>query len=738
MATLVFSAVGTLVGGPLGGAIGALAGRQIDAAIIGSPNRQGPRLRELAVTTSSYGSILPRHFGRIRAPGSIIWATELVEHTQTQGGGKGRPSVTSYSYSASFAVALASRPIEGIGRIWADGNLLRGEAGDLKTGGAMRVHTGRGDQEPDPLIAEIEGPDRCPAYRGLAYVVFEDLELVDFHNRIPALTFEILAGDSFDLHSIVGEVIPDTDARLALDGLDGFSCEGPVADTLAQLAPMFPLDADAGGELLVIGRHRLQDTAILLSEPAVAVGDGDFGGASGFSRQRAPIRQSPPEILRYYDIDRDYLPGLQRTTGRAGTGQPRTLELPASMTAANARQLIENSARRSDWSRDRIAWRTSELSSAIAPGATVALPDKPGQWRIREWEWRDTGIELSLERIAPDEAGAAPAVEVDPGRINPPADLPAPPTALLAFELPWDGIGPDITSTFAAASSAGANWSGAALYVDRGDGQLEPLGPTGRTRSIIGSTVDILPPGSPTLLDRSSTVVVELLANDLELSDATLRHLAYGGNRALIGNEIVQFSRAVPLGDRRWRLETLLRGRGGTEASVHGHGAGEPFALIDGRPTLLDPARLAASSGDLIVAVGRGDVEPVTAPLALQGISSRPLSPVHPRATLLPEGSLSLAWTRRARGAWHWLDGADTPLHEQGERYLVTFGAIESPAAAWTVEQSYLEIDPGTLADLTTSMPLGTFAVRQQGDHGMSPPLYLHALTCTHKRNSLP
>ena len=75
MATLVFSAIGTLVGGPLGGAVGALVGRQIDSAIIGSPNREGPRLKELTATTSSYGSAIPRHFGRMRVPGSIIWST---------------------------------------------------------------------------------------------------------------------------------------------------------------------------------------------------------------------------------------------------------------------------------------------------------------------------------------------------------------------------------------------------------------------------------------------------------------------------------------------------------------------------------------------------------------------------------------------------------------------------------------------------------------------------------------
>ena len=146
MATLVFSALGTLFGGPLGGAIGALAGRQVDSIIFGGGNREGPRLKELAATASSYGTALPRHFGRMRVPGSVIWATDLVEHQQTEGGGKGRPSVTTFTYTASFAVALASRPIEGIGRIWADGNLLRGAAGDLKAGGQLRIYTGEGDQ----------------------------------------------------------------------------------------------------------------------------------------------------------------------------------------------------------------------------------------------------------------------------------------------------------------------------------------------------------------------------------------------------------------------------------------------------------------------------------------------------------------------------------------------------------------------------------------------------------------
>src|SRR5690606_12609921 len=149
--------------------------------------------------------------------GTIVWATDLVEHREKQGGSKGQPSVNSYSYSASFAVALASRPILSVGRIWADGNLLRGAAGDLKTAGSFRLHTGEGDQQPDPLIAAAEGAERCPAFRGLAYVVFEDLLLGDFGNRIPALTFEVFADEGLlSLQQMADGIIDHVDAALPL------------------------------------------------------------------------------------------------------------------------------------------------------------------------------------------------------------------------------------------------------------------------------------------------------------------------------------------------------------------------------------------------------------------------------------------------------------------------------------------------------------------------------------------
>ncbi|MFA9200911.1 MAG: phage tail protein, partial [Cypionkella sp.] len=338
MATLLFTAVGTALGGPIGGALGARAGRSIDGAIIGGGTREGPRLKELALTTSSYGQPIPRHFGRMRAGGTIIWATELTEHRDKSGGGKGRPAQTSYSYTTSFAVALASRPIAGIGRIWADGTLLRGAGGDLKVAGRLRVHRGHGDQGPDPLIAAAEGP-ACPAFRGIAYAVFEDLALAEFGNRIPALSFEIVADEGpVSLAALVAP-LPAEDRAGALASLAGLSDEGgTLRDTLEMLGTLYPLTCEAGsaGPRIALAAAAPADPPLL---PPAAVGgeDDEFGHADGRRETRAPAGRERPAALRYYDTARDYQPGVQRAAGRAQPGAPRTLEFPGALAASDAR-----------------------------------------------------------------------------------------------------------------------------------------------------------------------------------------------------------------------------------------------------------------------------------------------------------------------------------------------------------------------------------------------------------------
>jgi len=721
MATLVFTAIGTLIGGPLGGALGALAGQAVDRTVLGSSGREGSRLKELAITTSSYGSVIPRAYGRLRMPGSIIWATDLTEDRDSSGGGKGGPSVVTYSYSVSLAVALASRPIRGIGRIWADGNLLRGAGGDLKVGGTMRFYDGHGDQEADPLIASAH--PETPAFRHTAYVVFENLQLAEFGNRIPALTFEILADDGDVTLTQLMEASPEpVSVERTLPSLGGFSYEGgSLADMLATLGTIYPLAAHADADVLrLTAADAVPAVVPLLPEP-VAADDGEsFGALTGTNRRREAGTAQVPEILRYYDVGRDFQAGLQRADGRARPGRGYGIEFPGSLAAADARALINAAAERAGWARETISFRTAELDPAFGPGSIVRIPGSPGNWRVDGWEWRKSGVELELRRLP---RGPARQPAADPGIVARPPDLISAPSELLAFELPWDGTGPGGSPRIhAAVSATSAGWKGAALYADHG-GALTPLGPSGSRRSVIGTLVDGAPPSSAQLIDRAS-IVVELLSNDFALTDATVETLTNGANRALIGGEVIQFLGAEALTGRQWRLTGLLRGRGGTEAAAQaGHLAGASFILLDGAATPLDVSLVGAASE--IIALGLGDAAPVSASIANQGLTLRPLTPVHPRASILPDGSLSLGWTRRARGAWGWADGVEVPLGEESEAYLVGVGSVDAPVLHWNLALPNLTVPPATLAALRAHHAGLPLWVRQVGSFALSPQLLL-------------
>jgi Putative phage tail protein len=400
------------------------------------------------------------------------------------------------------------------------------------------------------------------------------------------------------------------------------------------------------------------------------------------------------------------------------------VELPAAMTAVDAKDLIAHTAKRVKWARETLAWRSVELDPAVGPGAVVRVPGQAGRWRVQDWEWREAGVELSLERMAPVAMSLGQAVSS--GQANVAADLLATPTRIMAFELPWDGVGSsDSVGIYAALSSVGAGWSGAELFVESGDGALHPIGVSGRERSTMGVLASGLPVASPMMIDRSSAFTVQLVAAEMSLANATLRQLAAGANRALIGEEIIQFGRAEALGNGLWRLSQLLRGRGGSEQAIVSHDSGVGFVLLDNIPVALDAAMIGSASDVKIAAMGLGDQIAVDSVIYGRGVGLRPLMPVHPRLVRASDGAIVLSWTRRARGAWLWNDGADAPLVEQSEQYEVIYGDVAAPLARWVVEVTKLELTASVVSNLQAGLMNGGFYVRQQGTYAVSTPTYI-------------
>ena len=190
-----------LLGAQLGLAAGGIAGSVLFP--VEGPTLVGPRLGDLQVTSSAYGTPINIGYGTVRMNGSVIWSSGIEEVQTTEesggkgGGGGGTVTVRSFSYFASFAVMFSEGVADEVLRIYADGKIIfdRTNSSDSDTvtspGLLFRFYPGDFLQEADPLIAADVGADICPAFRGRCYVVFERLPLANYGNRIPIITAEI-------------------------------------------------------------------------------------------------------------------------------------------------------------------------------------------------------------------------------------------------------------------------------------------------------------------------------------------------------------------------------------------------------------------------------------------------------------------------------------------------------------------------------------------------------------------
>jgi hypothetical protein len=714
MATLILTAAGTAVGGPLGGAIGAIVGQSIDQRVFAPKTRHGPRLGDLAVQTSSYGSAIPKIFGTMRVAGTVIWSTDLAETRSSGEGGKGRPKTIAYSYSASFAVALSGRAILGIGRIWADGKLLRGQAGDLKSATGFRFHPGDEDQEADPLIAAAEGAGAAPAFRGIAYAMFEDFQLEDYGNRIPSLTFEVEADPgAVEIGAIAQALADGAVAAGATPALSGFAASGDsVRGAIEALSDILPLSIVDDGETLRISAPAGAPIAI---PPADEVGRRELTrrGASGI----------PAEVsIAYYEIGRDHQAGLQRAARDTdgGIAVSERLALPAALTAGAAKALAEFRLGGA-WTgrvtaQAKFAWRQIR----IRPGDRVTLPGETGLWRVRRWTLGPMTVALELARIGsavlPDLAAASS------GQSQSQPDLLHGPTLIGLLDLPLgDGLATK-PLLFVVASGSSEGWRRAALTASfDGGASWQAAGGTAAP-AVMGTALAPLPPAGSALIDARSSIEVQLFNDGMWLEGRSDDLLVGGGNLALVGAELIQFGLAQGLGGRRFRLSRLLRGRKGTEWAAGAHSAGEPFVLIDAETLTMLEAPAGSVGGEAsLLATGIGDVPgAVSASLTIEGAALRPPSPVHLRAEE-SSGDLQIRWARRSRLGWSWLS-ADTPLGEESELYRLVIAGAGFERTETVGEPLFLYTAAQRLADGPGPVVV---SLSQLGTHGASKPASL-------------
>ena len=720
MATLVLTVVGGIVGGPVGAALGAAIGQQADAAIFRPKGREGPRLADLKVQASTYGQQIPKLFGTMRVAGSVIWATDLIERRTKRGGGKGRPSTTEYSYSVSLAVALSSRPIRAIRRIWADGNLLRGAGGSFRERCTFRWHDGSEDQPADPLVASAVGIGSASAFRGLAYAVFEELELAGFGNRIPSLTFEVEADDAAVDGGFVGDVLLGEAGRCVGNWpIAGYAASGERAREA--LAPLFAVD----GVRLASGPAGWRLAPAAASEPSML---SDFAemrravrDADRVEQRRAPLSSLPGLVnLRYYEPARDYQLGQQSAEVAGGGVREELVDLPAALPAESAYALAHALARAAADDRETCIWRADLAALALPIGGPVVLPDGSA-WRSVSRTVRGGEVMLELCRHQPL---PVTAIDADGGQAVTPPDWPDGETVVHLFDCPNIGTSPaSAPRLLVAAAGSNAGWRGADIWIcPAPDAEPIALGMV-RPAAALGALAGAVPASGGALIDLANDLVVTLVNPSMMLESVENSALLGGANRAMLGTEMLQFGTAERIGAAEWRLSRLLRGRGGSE--IASHPAGTPFVLLDDIALLPVPdpvAQLVESGSAMLQWAGRASTAVAEAPLPAVGQALAPLPPVHGRVRPDGAGGFAVEWMRCSRFDTGWRDHVDLPLGESREAWEIAPVPPVPGAGPWTTTAQALHLDAAAVASLPVAAVL---AVRQVGDLGRSRPLFL-------------
>jgi hypothetical protein len=464
------------------------------------------------------------------------------------------------------------------------------------------------------------------------------------------------------------------------------------------------------------GLELLDDGTVLRSPSGSApflIGD-ELGNSSDnnpeprLEREQASVRSVPAALrITYYDPARDYQTGEARAVAGEAPGSEERQDLPAVLSAGDAKSLAEQALARAWTQRDKLTLRLPPSRLDLEPGDQLELSLNPSTWAIQKITIDGFVV---LAELSPSAAAAA-TVAGDGGRIVPNEDVVAGPVTLALLDIPNVASASNIPTVLLAASSETSGWKPQTVAIELGGQRLAVQ--TARSKSILGSAATALAAADASLIDEQNSFEVQLLDADQWLTSCDDDALAGGTNLAALGSELIQFGSATSLGSGRFELRQLLRGRGGTEWACSGHAAGESFCLLQASAL----QEIALPGWSLGAEISATTVGGTGASITFGGEALRPPSPVNLTARRSSGGDLVIGWTRRSRQGFAWVDGVDSPLGEGIEQYRVmltgTAGSIEL-----TTGQPDLTVLSGDLVPLGPGTAI--IQVTQIGDFASS------------------
>lgn len=573
---------------------------------------------------------------------------------------------------------------------------------DTKKVENIAIYLGTSTQNPDPIMESFEDTGNVPAYRGVAYVVFKNLYLNDYGNRIPQFTFIVKESASMT----AGEAIEKIMARAKESGatvlaseatrpLSGYPIRGLLSTVHAlqqvQIA-LNVLDQETdGGAIRFFDRERafIED---VLEEDLGAI---EFGGTRKGTVEvlPEPERQAPSEVhIGYIDLEADNQHGSQHQNRPLNHFLSEKLEfqLVLAGAGAEARQLAMTILWLRELERHRYRLPLPPKYMHLLENDVIRVPVH-GRVETLLIERIDMGDNFMLElectrerREVLSQVGIADAPSAGGNRVPTPPLLIAVPLDMAYGGTPTPGPGPGVP--FSPPTTGGGvmrprfglaifmaddddEWPGALIFESTGESYtaiatVTREGKGGVCRSTLGTA-------TPGIWDHLNSLTVEMLSGTL--SSRSESEVLSGQNRAWVGGEIIGFKTVTqhPMEPNTYILSDLLRGLRDTRHLIGAHGADEDFVYLNGggiTAVEIPVARIGVPFDLKAVPIGHGldDVEEITT--TVDAVNLRPFSPVS-LAAVRPIDELTVSWTRRTREICRLF--GPKPVAEAFERYEV-------------------------------------------------------------------
>lgn len=661
---------------------------------------------------SQYGANIPHLLGTGRMAGNLVWAAKPVEHVRvtetTTGDGKAEVTqvTTTYWYTCSFAVMLCAGPVYGVSKIWAAGTMIYDlsntasagsvEASNRLLANHLTIYTGTDTQGQDSTIVADKGAANTPAYRGRVILVFRDLDLTPYGNRLPLINAEVVEyGELFGGNQItpkkrsVAAVLTDLCSRAGInpalvdvsaltDELYGIQAErGTYRDFAQHLIAAYAIRPCASGNMLKFRPSTLSSVDVTVDPADLGTSTVDKIGQRLKLKRKRDFGLPRKVQVTYSDINRQDERSTQtrRRMAPGGSSNDIAIDLPMLLDAATAAKIAETRLFR-DWvERDTYELPLGPKYLKLDAADILSLTDgaTTHKFRAKKIAYGYNG-QLKIDAVAYDPAASVSSAT---GTSGSPTNSTIPSIgSTTGYMLDLPALRDDLADArlFFAAAGASAGWRAAMVYGSADGGVSYSAVGRLNAKSTIGLTVAALPNApalGATFWDDVSTVDVDLLAGTLEsLDEIAVRG---GANAAIIGNEIIQFGTATLISTGRYRLSHLLRGRRGTEWAMTGHAAGERFILLSTIGTAaVQLSAINASRLYKIVPDGLNLSDVSAQSFIWTGEVLRPFSPVQAKASRNgTTGDITLTWIRRSRVGQEMPSGADIPLGEASEVYEV-------------------------------------------------------------------